>query len=120
MISPLLATQCAKCPRPRTNVKVQVTIACPVVQWLAVMSQATRASNHPATTPLQKTVEVGWVTLLTPRETRVERNSGRSADVRVARTANANDPARFPTYTSNHSRNVCRRYFLSVNTSTTG
>ena len=53
-ISPLLAMQWAKCPNPTTKLSSQMTMICPMVQWLAVTIQATSATSQPPTTPDQK------------------------------------------------------------------
>ena len=53
-ISPLVAMQCAKWPRPTTKVRLQISATEPVMEWLPLTSHATMAMIQPPTTPLQK------------------------------------------------------------------
>ena len=61
-ISPLVAMQWAKLPRPTTKVNIQMIMTEPVMECEPETSQATVAMIHPPMTPLQKMVEAGlWM-----------------------------------------------------------
>ena len=54
IISPLVTTQCENFPTPTTKVRNHTIASWPIVHWLAVTTQATKAISHPPITPLQK------------------------------------------------------------------
>ncbi len=61
-ISPLVAMQWAKLPRPTTKVSIQMIMTEPVMEWEPETSHATVAMIQPPMTPLQKMVEAGlWM-----------------------------------------------------------
>ncbi len=112
--------QCAKFPRPTTNVNAQITITDPVIECDPDTSHAAVAMIHPATTPLQKIVLPGWCTAASPSPAIACTTSAGSACVNPASAANASAPSMFEGSTVNHSRSVFQICRGSVKTSATG
>src|ERR1700744_239023 len=105
-ISPDVAIQCAKLPRPTTKVRIQRIITDPVIEWEPETSQAAVAMIHPAVTPLQKMVAGVMCAACRPSRTRACLVSGGSALVRDASAANAGAPQTFAGSTVHHRRSV--------------